>query len=104
MPSEHSSSLEWKIELLYDIGALGVVLDRKTAKKLQSFRHAFSFNEGQLLTNKLGREDYSNFQFALHPTFCESLHLDTSKNQELVLPIDWDYLYENERLSSISSL
>lgn len=93
-----------KVKPSEEISAFGVVLDRKTAQNLQDFRHVFSHNESRLLTDKLGREDYSKFQFTLHPVFCESFHLDTNKNPELVLPLDWNYLYKNERLRMIVSL
>jgi hypothetical protein len=97
------ASLEWKVEILYDLGVLGVILDRKTTERLSAYRHAFSFNEDQLLTQKLAREDYAKFKFALHPILIEFLQLDTTNNPELILPIDWKYLHENEVLRGIFS-
>ena len=101
LPKDEVASLEWKVEVLFDLGAIGVVLDRKTSERLSSFHHAFSFNEDQILTEKIGRADYSQFQYALHPVFSESLHVDTSKNTELILSMDWKYLHENEVLRGI---
>jgi hypothetical protein len=101
---EDVASLEWKVEILYDIGVLGVVLPRKTAEKLSAFHHAFSFNEDQLLTRKLAREDYPRFKYALNPIFSEYLQLDTSEKHELILPIDWKYLHRNEILRGLAPM
>ncbi|MGA2903885.1 MAG: hypothetical protein ABSD98_08635 [Candidatus Korobacteraceae bacterium] len=101
LPVDECASLEWKIELLYDIGVLGVVLDRATSERLSVFRHAFSFNEGDLLTERLGRESYRSLGYALHPVFAEYLHLDTGGNPELILPLTWEYLHRNEVLRGI---
>jgi energy-coupling factor transporter ATP-binding protein EcfA2 len=101
LPKDETASIEWKLEVLFDLGAIGVMLDRKTSERLSSFRHAFSFNEDQLLTEKIGRDDYPQFQYALHPVFSESLHVDTTKNPELILAMDWKYLHDNEVLRGI---
>ncbi|MBI5932908.1 MAG: toll/interleukin-1 receptor domain-containing protein [Chloroflexi bacterium] len=97
------ASLEWKAEVLYDLGVLGVVLDRKTSERLSAYRHAFSFNEDQLLTDKLARDEYSNFRYAFNPVLIEFLQLDTTNNPELILPMDWKYLHDNEILRGIAS-
>lgn len=94
------SSLTWKVSLLYDIGMIGISLDRHTSERFSSFRHAFSFNEPQVLREELGREDYPQFDYILHPVFCEYLHLDTSDN-DLILAMDWEYLHKNEILRGI---
>jgi hypothetical protein len=104
LPPGESASLEWKIELLYDIGFLGVVVDRRTSERLSVCRHAFSFNEGDLLPERLGRDKYGSLQYLVHPVFCEYLHLDTTANQELTLNMDWEYLHRNERLRCGMSL
>ncbi|MDF0665160.1 MAG: hypothetical protein P0119_03690 [Nitrospira sp.] len=90
------ANLEWKVEQLYNIGALGIILDYTTADKLSAYRHAFSFNEGRLLSDKLGRDLYPSLQYALHPVFEECLLLNTSQNPELVLPMGWADLHLNE--------
>jgi hypothetical protein len=100
LPEGESASLEWKIELLYDIGMLGVVLDRKNSERLSCYRHAFSFNEPDALEH-LGREMYTALTYALNPLFVEYLHLDTSGNPELILPMDWEYLQRNDVLRGI---
>lgn len=99
--SEKPSSLESKVELLYDLGFLGVCLDKPTSERLAAFRHAFVFNEQHLLTEKLRRDDYPNLQYVIHPVFCEYLYLDTLSNPELILAMDWDYLHRNEVLRGI---
>jgi hypothetical protein len=101
IPRRVSPTLAWKLETLYDLGFLGVLLDRNTAARLSSFRHAFIFNEGKLLTEKLAREEYSEFKYVVHPGFVEFLHVDTSANNELILPFDWDYLSRNEGLRGL---
>lgn len=100
LPEDKAPSLAWKVDLLYDIGMIGVSLDRPTSERLLSFRHAFSFNEPELLRGKLGREDYPKFDYILHPVFCEYLNLDTSAN-DLILAMDWEYLHKNEVLRGI---
>jgi len=103
VPEGEVASLEWKVETLYEIGAMGVLLDRTTAERCLSFRHAFVFNEGHLLTEKLVRDDYPSLQFILHPVLVEYLQLDTLSNPELILPIDWEYLHSNEELRQAMS-
>lgn len=100
LPEDGVSSLAWKVTLLYDMGMIGVFLDRHTSERFSSLRHAFSFNEPQLLREELGQEDYPQFDYILHPVFCEYLHLDTSDN-ELILAMDWEYLHKNEILRGI---
>ncbi|MCP4549720.1 MAG: hypothetical protein GY835_24960 [bacterium] len=100
-PEDEGASLEWKVEILFDLGVLGVFLDKETATHFSAFRHAFSFNEEHFLTRNLDRDDYREYNFILHPVLCEYLHLDTSKNSELILPLDWDYLHRNEVLRGI---
>jgi len=99
LPEGEIASTEWKAEMLYEVGALGVILDRATAERFSSFRHAFIFNEGDLLTKRLGRDLYHKFQFTLHPVLVEYLHLDTTGNPELILPLDWDYLRKKEDIT-----
>jgi len=94
-------TLEWKVELLYELGVLGVILDRKRSERFSAYKHAFIFNEDHLLTDKLGRDNYRDCDFALHPVLCEYLNLDTSRNSELILPLDWDYLHPNEVLRKV---
>ena len=98
LPEGETPSSEWKLEMLYEIGALGVMLSRPMAERFSAFRHAFVFNEGDLLTKRLGRDMYPKLQFALHPVLVEYFHLDTSANPELILPLDWEYLHKNEDL------
>ena len=100
LPEDGVTSLAWKVSLLYDIGMIGVSLDRRLSERFSSFRHAFSFNEPQLLREELGRENYPQFEYILHPVFCEYLHLDTSDN-DLILAMDWEYLHKNEILRGI---
>ena len=101
-PGNSPPSIEAKVEILFDLGAIGVVLERKESEKLLSFRHAFSFNEPNFLPDKLGRADYPRVLYALHPVFREFLHLDTSNNPELILPMTWEYLHSNEVLRGIA--
>ncbi len=93
---------ENKVGLLFDLGVIGVVLDRKTSERLLVHRHAFSFNEGDLLRDHLPPERLPELQYALHPIFCEYLLLDTTGNRELILSFDWEYLHKNEVLRSIA--
>lgn len=96
VPSSEAATVEAKVDVLYELGVLGAVLDRRTAERFSAFRHAFAFNEGDLLPRQLGPEMYSSFQFAIHPVLVEFLHLDTTGNAELILPMDWSYLHHNE--------
>lgn len=103
LPTKGPQPFEWKIELLYEIGLLGALLDRDTSERYSAFRHAFIFNEGEFLTERMSRQDYKGLEYIIHPLFCETLHLDTEGNAELILPLDWDYLHRNEILRGISS-
>lgn len=95
---EEVPNMQWKVEQLYDVGVLGVILQGAQAEKLSSFRHAFSFSEGNVLSEKIGRDMYARLHYALHPVFVEYLLLDTSQNLELILPLDWSDLRANEKL------
>jgi energy-coupling factor transporter ATP-binding protein EcfA2 len=96
LPVDRKASLEWKFETLYEIGAMGLVLTRESSRKLGVHRHAFIFNEGMLVGDKIRPERYEEYEFALHPVLCEEYQLDTSANSELILPLDWGYLDEKE--------
>lgn len=89
--------LRFKIEFLHEIGFLGFVLDRETARRLSLHRHVFSYNEPRGL-EKLRRSQLNAAKFAINPIFCEHLLLDTSANPELILDLDWEYIEQNEAL------
>src|SRR4029079_5981849 len=95
--SEHDeTSMHWKVDILFRLGILGVILDRDTAQRLPAYRHAFAFNEGDELVKKIGGEAVPALRYTLHPVLCETLRLDTTGNPELILPFDWTYIAENE--------
>lgn len=100
LPEDGTSSLAWKVNILYEIGMIGVSLNRRTNDRSPALRHAFSFNEPQVSQEELGREEASQLDYILHPVFCEYLHLDTSGN-DLILAMDWEYLHKNEVLRGI---
>lgn len=93
------NSIEWKVELLYDIGFLGIVVCEDYCERFSSHRHAFFFNEADLLYNKVGRDSYPGLRFIIHPLFVEYLNLNTKTNSELILLLDWKYLHINDDLT-----
>lgn len=91
-----ATNLYWKIERLHEMGILGVSLDRKTADQYSSFKHSFSFIDGELLQTRIARDKYEELTYIVHPVFCEHLNIDTSSNPELVLPLEWSDLKKIE--------
>ncbi len=87
-----------KIMYLYEIGFLGINANEKILKRFSlRMKHAFYFNEGDSLLegDGEGNEKYSEYEFIIHPIFCEYLNLNT-KNQSLTLNYTWDYLQEGD--------
>lgn len=84
-----------KIELLYDIGFLGIVLDDRMKDRFQvQCNEAFYFNEGRTVLRAVINSGYMGTRFAVHPIFSESLNLDYSKN-DLLLFFSWNYVREH---------
>jgi energy-coupling factor transporter ATP-binding protein EcfA2 len=87
-----------KIEFLYDIGFLGVLVSEELREKLGiTHKHAFYFNEGQAIKRIGGKDKFSDLVLIIHPIFAEYLRLDVSTG-ELTLNFDWDYLKQNEAM------
>lgn len=86
----------YKIKFLFQIGFLGVkVNDFVRLKNDPISDHVFIFNEGAKILNKVTLENLDEYDFILHPLFCEFLELNTKEN-EFLFEITWPYLKELE--------
>lgn len=84
-----------KIEFLYDIGFLGIILSDRQKEILKiEYSQAFYFNEGTTALSATKKVHFKETKFAIHPIFAENLQLDSSKN-DFLLNFTWDYLYSN---------
>lgn len=89
-----------KIQLLYRIGFLGVLVTQELQDRFNiRNKHAFYFNEGLFVMRGVGERMFDGYTFIIHPIFTEFLHLNTSNN-EFVLELTWEYLYEMEEILS----
>jgi len=89
-----------KIEFLYDIGFLGVVIPPKLRQTLNiNTQDCFFFNEGTSPFRTAKKRSFRDVQFAIHPIFSENLQLTYEKN-EFLLNFNWDYLYENHLIKT----
>ena len=95
-------STDDKIEFLYEIGFLGIIVPEEN--KDSHHKYAFIFNEDRFLQEKLGRSYYKELEYVVHPIFCEYLQLDTNNNAELTLMFTWDYLHKNETIRHLRPL
>lgn len=92
-------SIYEKIEVLYEIGFLGIRLNEHLEKKYKPLLvDLFCFSEGHKTFKKILRNNHlDECVFVVHPIFCEFLDLDTS-DQDLTLNFTEMYLVENEIL------
>lgn len=88
-----------KVLFLYEVGFIGFHVGQKTMKKYELImKDVFYFNEGDILIKTLGKLDYTDIQFVIHPIFRGYLNLELN-SPEIVLNYDWDYILENEAFS-----
>jgi len=84
-----------KIEFLYDIGFLGVILNPDLQRTLNiPTSDCFFFNEGTSPLRTAKKRDFRDIRFAIHPIFSENLQLSYEEN-DFLLNFDWKYLFEN---------
>jgi len=97
MPERHLSIVD-KIEFLYDIGFLGIILPDPQMDSLNmTCNAAFYFNEGASVLRTAKKQHFSDVKFAIHPIFRENLQLVHSEN-DLLLNFTWNYLYDNHTI------
>lgn len=96
-------NMQDKIEFLYDIGFLGIVLPDQQRQALNiACKEAFYFNEGGSALRAAKRQKFTNVSFAIHPIFTERLQLDYSQN-DFLLNLSWDYLYDNHTIQAAAA-
>ena len=96
-------TIQKKIDFLYQIGFLGIVVSEELKEKFYTVnKYAFIFNESSFVLDQYDLEDLENSFFVIHPIFCERLKLDTKSNDELVLQFDWEYLHDKESLRNVT--
>ena len=89
-----------KMEFLYDIGFLGVVIGSDLQCTLNiGMPDCFFFNEGISPFKAAKKRDFRDVQFAVHPIFSENLQLSYDKN-DFLLNFDWEYLYDNHTIKT----
>ncbi|MEJ0088762.1 MAG: hypothetical protein WDM80_03270 [Limisphaerales bacterium] len=88
---EEKVDMDRKIELLYEIGFLGVQFDSKLRETLNLGSECFYFNEGRTPLKAIKQSNYKSGKFVVHPIFAEHLLLDYSKNSFL-LNFSWEYI------------
>ncbi len=93
---EDTRDTSLRIKILYRLGFLGVLAQDKTRNELNiHHRHAFIFNEGDEFIRNMDKTSLSQYTYIIHPMFVQYLGVSTS---EMILPLTWDYLHENEAL------
>lgn len=81
---EKETNIYSKVEFLYDIGFLGIILSDKQRENLKiEYSQAFYFNEGTTALSAAKKVHFKETKFAIHPIFAENLQLDSSKNDFL---------------------
>jgi hypothetical protein len=91
-----------KIEFLYDLGFLGISLDRNQREFLNiSCPEAFYFNEGTAAFRSEKKNAFRDTTFVIHPIFSENLRLRHSRN-DFILNFGWHYLQENHAIIAAS--
>ncbi len=85
-------SIRGKVEVLYDLGFIGVQVDENASER-SHMRHpqAFYFNEGSERFRKEYEVGFRETRFVVHPIFTEYLDIDVS-GQDFMLRFEWEYL------------
>ncbi|MDQ3749691.1 MAG: hypothetical protein M3367_11900 [Acidobacteriota bacterium] len=85
-----------KVKFLYQIGFLGISVNDKLKERYDSFsNHVFIFNEGAKILSKATHETINEYEFIIHPLFCEFLELET-KHNEFISEYTWSYIKDLE--------
>ncbi len=86
-----------KIKFLYEIGFLGIFVDRRYRNKYQMVtQQGFSFSEGMSCLRGFLGDDFEGCCFMINPAFIESLHLKINTDEYIGIQ-SWDDLRELER-------
>lgn len=92
-----------KIKFLYQIGFLGISMNDKLKERYDSFsNHIFIFSEGAKILSKATHETINEYEFVIHPLFCEFLELET-KNNEFISEYTWSYIKDLEGFMTSSN-
>jgi hypothetical protein len=86
-----------KIELLYQIGFLGVELSTKQMRSPADSRDMFVFSDGTKKFDSMGNDAKRRSNFVIHPIFCEYLTLDSEVGRVVCAYSD-DYIERNDVL------
>ncbi len=91
-----SMKIQDKIQLLYNIGFLGIFLSKEYMEKYNITNpYAFIFNEGQMPMQSFLSGEFEECKFIIHCIFIEYLDLVVDSD-DLVCNYDWKYLHDNE--------
>lgn len=95
---EIRSSILHKIKFLYATGFLGIKADKEMKDKFNLFSNdSFIFNESGKILKKVNKERLKDFQYIIHPLFCEYLEIVTTDN-DFIMEYTWKYLEAQESL------
>lgn len=87
-----------KIDILYEIGFLGVENDRTHSRERGDNREMFVFSDGIKRYSTISNEKKKILKYVIHPKFVEYLVLDTDIGRIVCIYSD-DYLRENDILN-----
>jgi hypothetical protein len=90
-----------KLDILYDIGFLGLELDSLQRRYSNGARELFAFSDGRKAYASISDEKKRNSRVVIHPIFSEYLLLDTSVDRVVLYYTD-QYLRENDLLNVLS--
>jgi len=100
---EIKSDVVFKIKFLYKIGFFGILVNQDIKDKYNLFSdHIFIFNEGCKLLKKVNKETLKEYNFIIHPIFCEYLEL-TTKNNEFISEYSKNYIMNIEGFMQASN-
>ena len=86
-----------KIDLLYEIGFLGVYVGSEMKKRGVKCKELFNFSDGDEFYLAMGQSERKRSTYVIHPVFVEYLLLDADINN-MVCRYSDDYLEENDTL------
>jgi hypothetical protein len=87
-----------KLDLLYDIGFLGIELDSVQRRTVGGSREMFVFSHGQIRYGAISKEKKRSSRIVINPIFVEFLLLDTDVDRIVCLYSD-EFLKHNDLLN-----
>jgi len=86
-----------KIEYLFNIGFIGIVLENRMVRDGVYCRDSFIFSDGEKVFQSLSNSKKQSMDYVIHPIFVEYLMLDTNVGRIISYYSD-DYLKKNDMM------